>query len=167
MKIVNVHERDYGVLDSTLGALVDGLSSKNDRLWPARQWPSMRLNGPLAVGASGGHGRIRYNVEAYEPGRHLRLRFTAPPGFVGTHSFEVVPRSGETRLRHVLDMEAMGIARVSWPLVYRPLHDALLEDLLDRAAIAVGVPTQGTRWSTRVRVLRWLLSRRRLLPVRS
>jgi len=35
-------------------------------------------------------------------------------------------------------MEARGPALVSWPLVFEPLHDALLEDLLDRATALTG-----------------------------
>lgn len=162
MNVVNVHERDFAVPAEMLGALLDSLSSKDDRLWPRGRWPSMRFEGALAVGARGRHGPIRYNVEAYEPGRCLRLRFTAPSGFLGTHSFEVLPLPSGSRLRHVLEMEASGMAKASWPLVFRPLHDALFEDLLDRAALAVVGAPRNAAWSGRVRALRWLLSRRRV-----
>ena len=160
MSVVNVHERDFAVPGDALGALIDSLSSKDDRLWPKGRWPAMRFDGALAVGAKGGHGPIRYDVEAYEPGRHLRLRFTAPSGFLGTHSFEVVPLPPGSRLRHVLEMDTSGVAKVAWPLVFRPLHDALLEDLLDRAALSLGATPRNATWSSRVRILRWLLSRR-------
>ncbi len=118
----------------------------------------MRLDRPLQVGASGGHGPIRYRVEAYEPGRAVVFRFTRPQGFEGTHGFEVEARSTGSRLRHVLEMEARGTACVSWPLVFRPLHDALIEDALDRAQRALGeVPARPNRWSAFVRLLRFLL----------
>ncbi|MGW6943453.1 hypothetical protein ACWGF3_31235 [Streptomyces xanthophaeus] len=33
-------------------------------------------------------------------------------------------------------MSTSGLPRVTWPLVWRPLHDACLEDSLDRAELA-------------------------------
>jgi hypothetical protein len=42
-----------------------------------------------------------------------------------------------------------------WPLAIRWLHDACLEDLLDRAGAEVGSPAASpSRWSPWVRVLR-------------
>lgn len=144
-----------------VGALIDGLAQTGDRLWPEDRWPAMRFDRPLGVGAVGGHGPVRYTVEAYEPGRSVRLRFTAPRGFVGTHGFEAeAARDGRrTVLRHVLVMRAEGPALLSWPLVFRPLHDAILEDSLDRAERSLGAEPEETCWSLRVRVLRGVLGR--------
>ena len=101
---------------------------------------------------------MRYDVDEYTAGRSIRFRFTAPAGFDGTHGFVVEGEAGaRARLRHVLDMKAGGPALVSWPLAFRPLHDALLEDLLDQAEISLGGrPTSPTKWSPYVRFLRWL-----------
>jgi hypothetical protein len=160
VNVRNVHERVLDVPVSRVGALLDGLSSSDDALWPRGQWPAMRLDRPLAVGAAGGHGPIRYVVERYEPGVTVRFRFTAPPGFHGTHGFDVEPLgAGRTRLRHVLEMQTTGSARVSWPMVFRPLHDALIEDALDRAAESVGITPSRREWSWWVRRLRRPLSR--------
>lgn len=158
MPIRNAHERTLPAPAERVGALLDGLASPEDALWPRHDWPPMRFDRPLQVGAVGGHGPIRYTVEEYEPGRQVRFRFTAPRGFHGTHGLEVEPVDPDhTRLRHVLEMRPTGAARVSWPLVYRPLHDALLEDALDRAERAVGgaaPPRPRSHW---VRLLRWAL----------
>jgi len=117
----------------------------------------MRLNRPLQVGATGGHGPIRYEVEAYEPGRLVRFRLHAPPGFDGFHAFEVVATGAdETTLRHVLQMTARGSALLTWPIVFRPLHDALVEDCLDRAARAIGEQPASRPWSLWVRFVRRL-----------
>jgi hypothetical protein len=88
-KVRNVHRRAIGSPEQ-LGALLDGLASDADRLWPGDRWPRMRLDGPLAVGARGGHGPVRYRVERYEPSRHVRFRFERPRGFDGIHEFQVV-----------------------------------------------------------------------------
>ena len=67
--IRNVHERVINAPIEPLGALLDGLGQKDDRLWPSQGWTPMVLDRPLALGADGGHGAIRYYVSEYEPGR--------------------------------------------------------------------------------------------------
>jgi hypothetical protein len=69
-------------------------------------------------------------------------------------------------LRHVLEMHATGLASLSWPLLFQPLHDALIEDSLDKAVVSLGnVLRNAARWSISVRVLRHAL--RTLRKVRS
>ena len=166
MQVDNIHERRLACEASSIGALVDSLAGPDDRLWPRERWPAMRFDGPLGVGARGGHGPIRYDVVAYEPHRRVQFRFTAPAGFHGHHCFEVHASSGgddrapSVVLRHELRMRTSGWATASWPLVYRPLHDALIEDALDRAALAVGEPPRRAGWSRWVRLLRRVLARR-------
>lgn len=159
MRVLNVHERSLPAAPGAVGALLDGLSSREDALWPAAHWPPLVMDRPLGVGAKGGHGPVRYAVSAYVPGRLVTCRFTAPAGFEGTHGFEIMP-AGERGciLRHTLEMNATGPALLSWPLVFRPLHDALLEDCLALAQAALGQPPDIRPWSAWVRVLRWALS---------
>jgi hypothetical protein len=171
MRVANVHERAYDVPAAALGALIDGLASADDRLWPRAQWPPMRLHRPLAAGARGGHGPVRYVVEEHEPGRRVVFRFTAPKGFDGTHAFAAdADAVGCAVLRHELVMHATGPALLTWPLFFRPLHDALIEDALDCAegALTGRVPAP-RRWSPYVRVLRAaaLLPGRRRRPHRA
>jgi hypothetical protein len=155
MQVCNVHERLFPLPSAVVGALIDSLASRDDRLWPRDKWPPMRFDRPLAVGAAGGHGPIRYFVEEYRPGQSVLFRFSAPRGFNGTHRFEVEDRQGHTVLRHVIEMSATGPARLSWPLVFRPLHDACLEDCLDRATISLGIALpHPARWSIYVRLIR-------------
>jgi hypothetical protein len=159
MQVRNVHERVLHAPGPRVAALLDSLASAEDQLWPRDQWPAMRFDRPLRVGGVGGHGPIRYVVEAYEPGRSVRFRFTGPRDFLGAHGYEIQPvSSGGLCLRHVLSMQAVGPARLSWPLVFRPLHDALIEDSLDRAARSLGIESERSRWSAWVRALRWLLN---------
>ncbi len=156
MRVRNLHLRRLPVPPDRAGALIDGLASPADALWPADRWPAMRLDRPLAVGASGGHGPVRYTVAAYTPGRGVRFRFRAPRGFDGFHEFTAGPaHGGGAVLRHRLVIRAHGPALLTWPLVFRPLHDALLEDCLDRAEHALtGTVRAPARWSPYVRLLR-------------
>ncbi len=155
MHVRNVHQREFPLPLTTVGALIDSLASREDRLWPVGKWPSMSFDRPLAVGAIGGHGPVRYSIEEYQPDQLILFRFSAPRGFNGTHCFKVKQRQGITVLCHVLEMRTTGPARMSWPLFFRPLHDACLEDCLDRATLSLGIALQRpARWSIYVRLLR-------------
>ncbi|WP_313954106.1 SRPBCC family protein, partial [Accumulibacter sp.] len=148
MQVLNIHEREISVSAAELGALLNSLSSASDALWPRLMWPPMRFDRPLGVGASGGHGPVRYAVEEFSPGRVVKFRFSGPSGFNGIHQLEVLPKREDcTVLRHTLDMKAQGAALLSWPLVFRPLHDALLEDSLALAQAAFGAVPQVRPWS--------------------
>lgn len=158
--VTNIHAREIAAPPEAAGALLDSLSSRHDLLWPHEKWPPMRLDRPLGVGAAGGHGPIRYVVEAYEPGHYIRFRFTAPPGFIGTHCF-FVARTGPAaaQLRHEINMQLKGAALLTWPLAIRPLHDALIEDALDKAETRLTGRTVSRPWPLWVRIIRRLMAR--------
>lgn len=165
MPTLNIHSRDLPVPCDAAGALIDALATHDDRMWPSGQWPPIRLDRPLGVGAVGGHGPIRYVVVDHQPGRWARFRFTRPRGFDGFHEFTVEPVDAtHVRLTHLTAMRPRRSARLSWPLVYRPLHDALLEDALDNATYALTGKAHRTRWSMQARLLhrlgRILMSKR-------
>lgn len=110
----------------------------------------MKLDRPLGVGAKGGHGPVRYTVVGYAPGRWVRFRFTGPRGFHGFHEYVVEEsEDGGVVLNHLLAMRVRELARLTWPLFWRWLHDALIEDSLDRAE---GV--RRSRWGVYVRLVR-------------
>jgi hypothetical protein len=159
MRVRNVHRRTIGSR-AQLGALLDSLASDADGLWPGDRWPRLRLDGPLRVGARGGHGPVGYRVELYEPQRRVRFRFERPRGFDGVHEFRVVADvEGPAQLVHELQTRMSGTARFSWPLLFRPLHNALIEDTLDNAERQVtGKLQHPARWSTYVRALRRVLA---------
>jgi uncharacterized protein DUF2867 len=154
--VVNIHERALPVPVDQVGPLLDRLGGPADVLWPSPAWQPMVLDRPVGVGAAGGHGPFRYRVTAHQPGR--RVEFTLEPGHGvrGTHTFTAAPvGAGRTVLSHVADAEITGTMRVLWPLAVRWLHDAVVEDLLDRAEAAVGTgPVRPARWSPWVRLLR-------------
>ncbi len=165
MNVLDIHERELPASPQQVGALIDSLSSRDDALWPRHCWPRMAFDRPLGVGAAGGHGPVRYVVDAYAPGQSIRFRFTGPRGFDGHHCLEIVPLTARSSLlRHTIAMSARGSARLTWPLFFRPLHDALLEDALAVAQASLGQTPLVRPWSLRVRVLRWLMSRGRASP---
>jgi hypothetical protein len=163
--IENVHRRVLRAPAGHAGELLDSLSGPDDRLWPSPPWPPMRLDGPLAAGATGGHGPIHYTVEEYRPGRGVRFRFVPPTGVDGTHELSVIPVDAHrVEVRHTLVGTPAGAMRLGWPLAFRWLHDALLEDLLDNAERELtGTVARPARWSPYVRLLRGLARNRRKL----
>lgn len=152
---VNLHERRFPVPADRVGGLIDSLVD-DDGFWPSDRWPALRLDDGLRMGSAGGHGPIRYTVDEYVPQRRVRVRFrfSAPRGFGGWHELAVVPAGDGCDLRHTLSVEPHGLARVSWPLAIRPLHDALIEDAFNEAATSLGLDAPTSSWSTWVRWLR-------------
>jgi len=159
MHVLNIHEREFQFPAQRVGELLDTLASLQDLLWPNDMWPRMEFDRPLSVGAIGGHGPIRYRIEEYCPGNCIRFRFLGPSGFNGYHAFQIIEISPiKTLLRHTLEMNTHGLAIILWPVVFRPLHDALIEDLLARAEVSLHKEPRVLRWSLWVRLLRWILS---------
>jgi hypothetical protein len=164
MRIRNIHERTLaGPLEVTAG-LLDSLSGPNDLLWPGDRWPPMRLHSQLCVGSTGGHGDVHYSVSEYDPGRKVVFRFEnsgLTAEWHGWHCFEVVPNGDQTVLRHTIDAECGFRTWLFWTVVIKPLHDALLEDALDRAERAYNPGSSGSSvWSPWVRFLRFLKKRK-------
>ncbi|SOD94800.1 DUF2867 domain-containing protein [Blastococcus haudaquaticus] len=154
MKVHNVHERFVPATPEAVGALLATLGSADDAVWPRDDWWPMELDRRLGEGAVGGHSDIRYTVETYEPGRRVVFRFDPSCGLAGTHTFDVQPRPGGALMRHHLTARALGRTRLLWPLVIRPVHDAVVEDAFDRVHERFEPGRQRTAWSPYVRLLR-------------
>ena len=129
MRIRSVHSRDLDAPPAAVGHLLAARSAViTDGLWPSERWPGIpvRFDRPLAIGARGGHGLIRYSVEGYEPDRLLRFRFEPGQGIDGLHRFDIEdPGAGRSRLVHTLEVDMSGATRLASP-VLRRMHDALI-----------------------------------------
>ena len=157
-KVLNVHRRVLPARGPAAEALLRSLASHEDRMWPGDKWWPQRFDGGLVPGSKGGHGPVKYKVESVAP-RHVVYRFPSKGWFRGTHAFHLRDHPNGTELVHTLDGSTHGIGLVLWPLLVRPLHDALLEDVLDRAERSAGrAPVPPANHSGYVRFLRrrWL-----------
>ncbi|MFF6775148.1 DUF2867 domain-containing protein [Streptomyces sp. NPDC012637] len=134
----NVHQRVVEAPAERVGALLDRLSAPDDPLFPTPVWPAMVLDGPLAVGADGGHGRVRYRVGAHEPGRSVRFDTTDDGLGTGYHRFDVEPLGpGRCRISHVLEVTMSPGSFAFFKLAIEPVHDTMVEESFDNAERAV------------------------------
>ncbi|MET9315326.1 hypothetical protein ABZX12_26215 [Kribbella sp. NPDC003505] len=158
MSLFNTHRREIRAPASDVGQLIDTLAGPDDRLWPRTNWYPMAFDrGGLEVGGSGGHGPVGYRVRAVEPGRSVTFEFTGrPKGLRGHHQYLVQPLDDDRCvLWHLADIEAGWPLKLTWPLFWGPLHDALIEDSLSNAQNAVELGKQArSPWNLWVRVLR-------------
>lgn len=155
--IRNMHERFLAAEPAAVGAFLDTLGSDQDTVWLGDDWWPMVLDRPLEVGASSGHADTRYTVDLHEPGRRVVFRFDPACGLSGSHAFEAEPCQGGVVLRHDLTARPLGRNRLLYPLVIRPIHDAMVEDAFDRIHERVVPGRTQTPWSPYVRLLRRLV----------
>jgi hypothetical protein len=150
----NIHERELPVAADEVGRLVDRIGAADDPLWPVPAWVPVRFDRPLAVGADGGHGPIRYHVTGYEPGRRVELTFHPRIGLIGAHTLEVEERGPHACvLRHRVSARPVGRMRLLWPALVRVCHDTVIEHLLDNAERAVtGTVVHPVRYPWRARL---------------
>ncbi|MCX4819377.1 DUF2867 domain-containing protein [Streptomyces sp. NBC_01142] len=154
----NVHERVVEAPAEVVGDLLGRLSSPDDPLSPSPAWPPILFDGPLAVGADGGHGFVRYSVGAYDPGRSIRFDFTPPDN--GHHALEIEPLAADRcRVRHVLEQQQGWKAALTWSLAISPMHDTYVEELLDNITRAAtpSAALRSARPSRRSRLLHRLI----------
>jgi Polyketide cyclase / dehydrase and lipid transport len=152
-RIHNVHEREIAAPAAVVGEILDSVGSADDRLWATDIWVAepVVFDRPLGVGASGGHGSIRYSVLEYEPSRRIVFEFSPGGGLSGTHRFELEPLGADRcRLRHVLEAETSRWMRPLEPILIG-WHDAMVETALDRAELGATGSLE-----RRTRIPRWL-----------
>ncbi len=162
MQVRNIHSRLLQASPKEVLTLFKTLATTDDRLWPTDHWPPMRFRHGLVEGAKGGHGPIRYTVVEYDPNGYVCFSFRKPHGFHGTHALLVeAEKESLTRISHTIDMRVKGTGILSWSLLFRWLHDALIEDAFDKIQTQLEpASTPTSNWIPWVRFLRWLLRSR-------
>jgi len=134
MKIKNRHERVIAAPPERIAALIADF----DRVWPTQIAPAPRRQGHRLYDA----GPMLWE-EFDRPGAARAFRVVRPVEPVelhGEHWFELERAEDATVLRHTLEGRAAGKYEAIWRERIGPLHDLILEALLDKleAAAAAG-----------------------------
>jgi hypothetical protein len=158
MKVLNIHKRVINQPIEKIAELLDTLASENDKMLAIHKWPRMKLDKGLQVGSKGGHGPIRYTVQAYHQGEMIEFKFSKPEGFNGTHKFEITELGNNTtEIKHTIDMNTSIKATLIWSLAVRWLHDAFIEDAYDKVENQFSNIKNEYKWNIWVRFLRGVL----------
>jgi hypothetical protein len=128
MKIRNRHQRTVAAPPERIAALV----SDFDRVWPAEIAPAPRPQGGRRYDAG-----LMVWEEFDRPGAARAFRVVRPHALRAEHWFELEPAEGGTMLRHIIEGQAHGKYEAIWRDRIEPLHDRVLEALLDNVEAAV------------------------------
>ena len=138
MKIKNRHERIIAATPERIAALIADF----DRIWPTQIAPAPRLHGHRLYDA----GLMLWG-EYDRPGAARAFRVARPDELQGEHWFELGAAQGGTVVRHTIQGCAAGKYEAIWRERVEPLHDLILEALLDNieAAAASGLTADADR----------------------
>jgi hypothetical protein len=130
MEIRNQHERTVAAAPERITELIADF----DRIWPTQIAPAPRLLG---------HGRYDVGIMAWEefdrPGAERAFRVTRPDELQAEHWFELRPADGAIMVRHTVEGSADGRYETIWRERIEPLHDLILEALLDNIEAATSL----------------------------
>ena len=155
MKVINIHKRIIHRPKHKIAELFLTLSSKNDMMLATDKWSPMILDNGLNIGSKGGHGPIKYIVQQYKPAGFIEFKFTYPKGFNGFHKFEITEIDNNVcELKHVIEMNTIGLATLKWITAIRWLHDAYIEDAFDKVENHFTIKKKVSKWSIWVGLLR-------------
>jgi hypothetical protein len=135
MKIRNRHERIVTAPPERIAALIADL----DRIWPRQIAPAPRLRGHRLYDAG-----LMLWEEFDRPGAARAFRVVRPEGLQGEHWFELELAQGATVLRHTIEGYATGTYEAIWRERIEPLHDLILEALLDNVEAAASADLTNT-----------------------
>jgi len=135
MNITNRHERIIAATPERIAALVADF----DRIWPTQITPAPRLHGHRLYDAG-----LMLWEEYDRPGAARAFRVTRPAELQGEHWFELGVAQGRTILRHTIQGCAAGKYETIWRERIEPLHDLILEALLDNVEAAASADPTDT-----------------------
>lgn len=128
MKVRNRHERIVAAPPERIAQLIADF----DRVWPTEIAPAPRLHGHRLYDA----GPMLWE-EFDRLGAARAFRVVRPDELQAEHWFELEPAEGATVIRHTIEGCAAGKYESIWCERLRPLHDRILEALLDNVEAAV------------------------------
>ena len=156
MQVTNIHKRKHQQTKDQVVILLKTLATKEDKIWPFENWPAIRFEKELEIGAKGGHGRVSYTIIEFKEGESIKFQFSKPDGFIGTHEFYINELDKNiTEITHEINMNTSNLkATLLWLLVVRWLHDALIEDAFDKMENSYSVEKRVATYSLWVKLLR-------------
>src|SRR6266851_672040 len=128
MKIKNRHERVVAAPPERIADLIADF----DRVWPTEIAPAPRRHGHRLYDA----GPMLWE-EFDRPGAARAFRVVRPDELQLEHWFELELAEGATVVRHTIEGCAVGKYEAIWHERIEPLHDLILEALLDNVEAAV------------------------------
>lgn len=128
MKIRNRHERIVAAPPERITALIADFGL----VWPTQIAPAPRLQGHRLYDTG-----LMVWEEFDRPGAARAFRVVSPDQLQGEHWFELEPAAGTTIVRHTIEGCAAGKYEAIWCERIEPLHDLILEALLDNVEAAV------------------------------
>ncbi len=128
MKISNRHERIVAATPERVAAIVADF----DGIWPTQIAPAPRGQGGRLYDTG-----LMVWEEFNRPGAARAFRVISPEGLQGEHWFELERVDGGTLLRHMLEGQALGKYEAVWTERIEPVHNRVLEALLDNVEAAV------------------------------
>ena len=135
-RIVSRHERLIASSPERLAEIVGDF----DRIWPTGIAPA-----PQAVGDALFDAGPMLWQEVDRPGASRAFVVAGPGGLRAEHWFEVEPVDGGALLCHTVEGEALGTFEAVWAERVEPLHDRVLEALLDNVEEAAVAEAQMAR----------------------
>jgi hypothetical protein len=127
MKIRNRHERTVAASPERIAALIADFGL----VWPVRIAPVPRRQGHRLYDA----GLMTWE-EFDRPGAVRAFRVVRPDELRAEHWFELEPAGSATVLRHTVEGDAAGKYEAIWRDRIEPLHDLIMEGLLDNVETA-------------------------------
>jgi hypothetical protein len=126
LKISNHHERVVAAQPERIAALIADF----DRVWPTQISPAPRPEGPGLYRA----GPMLW--EEYDrPDATRAFRMVGSEGLRGEHWFALARVEGGTLIRHTVQGEAVGECEAVWREQIEPVHELVLEALLDNVEV--------------------------------
>ena len=137
-RIVSRHERLIASSPARIGELVRDF----DRIWPTEIAPAPQAVSDCLFDA----GPMLWQ-EIDRPGASRAFVVAGPGGLRAEHWFELQQVDGGTLVSHTVEGETLGESEAVWAERIEPLHDLLLEALLDNveANVASDEPRAGGR----------------------